>query len=275
MPIPDAIRRFAEEPEPHIKEAPPPTRRVTRPSHVLILSPSPNQAIVSAVRTTEAELDATIADVRAELRQSSFTGCVWTIGPSCRPTNLRELLVARGFRPATRPPFEAVTTAMALAVPPPPARGGAEARVVKDFDEYVQALRIALAAFGESEEESAAWIAAAPKLWEHSRAARKTLLGFVDGEPVGFAFVVPTDAGIILGGSGVLEGFRGRGVYRALVDARWKIAVELGTPALTIHAGAMSRPILERCGFETICEVEQLDDVVFWNEQQPGVKLSA
>jgi GNAT superfamily N-acetyltransferase len=53
---------------------------------------------------------------------------------------------------------------------------------------------------------------------------------------------------------------RGRGVYRALVRARWDDAVALGTPALCVHAGAMSRPILERRGFTCIGEVDVLGD---------------
>jgi GNAT superfamily N-acetyltransferase len=268
MPIPETTRRFAEEPEPLIEHAPAPTKRIRAPTFTAILSPSPNQAIVSAVRTTVEGLDATIAEVRAELRAASYTGCVWSIGPSCRPEGLRELLLARGFVPATRPPFEAELTAMALASPPPPPRPGVEARVVRDYEEYVLALRIALKAFGESEEESAAWLAAAPTMWADGFAARLTHLAFLDGLPVGFGFVVPTPAGIILGGSGVVPESRGKGAYRALISARWNVAVELGTPALTIHAGAMSRPILERCGFETICRIDHLDDRPLWNETE-------
>jgi hypothetical protein len=33
------------------------------------------------------------------------------------------------------------------------------------------------------------------------------------------------------------------------VLARWDLAVERGTPALTVQAGRMSRPICERMGF--------------------------
>ena len=39
-------------------------------------------------------------------------------------------------------------------------------------------------------------------------------------------------------------------MYRALVRARWDDAVAAGQPALVVHAGAMSRPILERLGFQ-------------------------
>jgi GNAT superfamily N-acetyltransferase len=65
---------------------------------------------------------------------------------------------------------------------------------------------------------------------------------------------------VLLGGGAVLPQYRGRGVYRALVASRWEAAVEMGKPALTVHAGAMSRPILERCGFEEVCRVEVLAD---------------
>jgi hypothetical protein len=48
---------------------------------------------------------------------------------------------------------------------------------------------------------------------------------------------------------------RRRGVYRALVAERWREAVARDTPALTVQAGAMSRPILEKLGFITVAEV--------------------
>jgi predicted acetyltransferase len=59
---------------------------------------------------------------------------------------------------------------------------------------------------------------------------------------------------------GVLAEARGRGAYRALVRARWEDAVEAGQPALVVHAGAMSRPILERLGFQVAAEQEVLLD---------------
>jgi GNAT superfamily N-acetyltransferase len=59
-------------------------------------------------------------------------------------------------------------------------------------------------------------------------------------------------SGINLSGSSVLPAARGRGVYRALVAARWDEAVERHLPALTVQAGVMSAPILERLGFESV-----------------------
>jgi hypothetical protein len=74
------------------------------------------------------------------------------------------------------------------------------------------------------------------------------------------ANAVFADAGVMLLGGGVLPEARGRGCYQALVEARWDDAVERGTPALVVQAGAMSRPILERLGFQRIATLRVLVD---------------
>jgi predicted GNAT superfamily acetyltransferase len=58
----------------------------------------------------------------------------------------------------------------------------------------------------------------------------------------------------------VAKAARGRGVYRALVRARWDVAVARGTPALVVQAGTMSQPILERLGFRTVCTIRLFVD---------------
>lgn len=257
--ISDPIRRFAEEPDPELSEPPLPVRRIVRPAFTLMLSPSPTLSQVVSVRTTAADLDATIADVRALLRDAGYTVNVWEVGPSCRPEGLAVMLKERGFAPATRPPFEPVSTVMALVTSPPPftAEAGVEARLVQSVDEYVMVLRIAMEVFKQSENATRDWIAAAPALWRHYRF---THLAFLDGQPVGFGFSSVGPVGVMLGGAGVLQVARGRGVYRALLAARWAEAAKMGKPALVVHAGMMSRPILEQCGFEVVCQLEVLAD---------------
>jgi hypothetical protein len=61
-------------------------------------------------------------------------------------------------------------------------------------------------------------------------------------------------------GGAVLERARRRGVYRSLVWARWDDAVARGTPALTVQAGKMSLPILERLGFVRVARAHVLLD---------------
>jgi len=59
------------------------------------------------------------------------------------------------------------------------------------------------------------------------------------------------DAGVALMGGAVLPAVRGRGVYRALVHARWEHAVARGTPLLVVQAGRMSAPVLTGLGFRS------------------------
>ena len=258
----DALRSFAEEPAPVISEPPVPSRRVATPRFTIEMAPVPSQSVTSCLRSTLADLDATIAEVRATVRGAGFTGNVWQVGPSCRPEGLPELLRQRGFVPTTRPPYEAALTVMVLTSPPPPRSSSIEARLCANLDEYVQALRVAMAAFNESEEEAAGWLAAAPAFWaDQDGVWRFTHIAYLDGRPAGFGFCASSPAGVLLGGSGVMPEARGRGVYRAILDARWKRAVKLDRPGLVVHAGVMSKHILERCGFKPLCDLEMLEDV--------------
>ncbi len=255
------VRRFAEEPNSELSEPLPPEARVQTPQFCLGMAGSRTQSTVSRVRTTEARLDETIAAVRAMLRERGYTGVTWFVGPSCEPHGLTELLLSRGFLRATEPPFEPQAEAMALVQTPPPPPDGVEARLCRDYDEYLEALRIAMVTFEVPEEGVAGWMAAAPALWpQQDGINRMTLIAHIDGRPAGFGFAAGGPRGLLMCGSGVLAEARGRGAYRALVAARWKIAVGLNTPALVIHAGAMSLPVVERCGFERVCRIEVLVD---------------
>ncbi|MYS42540.1 GNAT family N-acetyltransferase, partial [Streptomyces sp. SID5998] len=55
-----------------------------------------------------------------------------------------------------------------------------------------------------------------------------------------------------LWGGGTVAGWRGRGVYRALVAHRARIAADRGYRHLHVDASAQSRPILERLGFAAL-----------------------
>ena len=72
---------------------------------------------------------------------------------------------------------------------------------------------------------------------------------------------VPSQRGAYLIAGAVAPWARGRGLYRALVRARWELAVERGTPALVTQADPKtSYPILERVGFEDVCRIRRLED---------------
>jgi hypothetical protein len=55
-----------------------------------------------------------------------------------------------------------------------------------------------------------------------------------------------------LWGGGTVEEWRGKGIYRALVKERARIAAGMGVRFVQVDASPMSRPILERLGFRGV-----------------------
>ncbi len=77
---------------------------------------------------------------------------------------------------------------------------------------------------------------------------------YADEKPVGVAWIYfanESQFGGLWGGS-TLEGYRERGIYTAIVAARAQEAKARGIKYLTVDAMPMSRPILEKRGFQTI-----------------------
>ena len=109
------------------------------------------------------------------------------------------------------------------------------------------------------EEDAATARAAAER--QHAQDLRtettRTFMAFVDGEPAAATFLPEV---VVMNGGATVEHLRGRGAYRALVAARFAEGVRRGTPALLTQAGAMSRPILARLGFEPVARVRILID---------------
>lgn len=56
-----------------------------------------------------------------------------------------------------------------------------------------------------------------------------------------------------LWGGGTVAAWRGRGIYRALIAHRARIAAESGVRYLQVDASSQSRPILRRLGFAPLC----------------------
>ncbi|WGP13640.1 GNAT family N-acetyltransferase [Streptomyces sp. SH5] len=80
------------------------------------------------------------------------------------------------------------------------------------------------------------------------------LVASADGEPVSSARMelYPGTAFAGLWGGGTVAEWRGRGVYRALVAYRARIAAERGYRFLQVDATDMSAPILARLGFTAL-----------------------
>jgi len=82
-------------------------------------------------------------------------------------------------------------------------------------------------------------------------------VAYCDGQPAAAAGAVMFARSVYLIGGVTLERFRGRGMYRALVERRLADASRHGIMLATSHARAeTSAPILEKLGFETLCHYD-------------------
>jgi GNAT superfamily N-acetyltransferase len=217
----------------------------------LCIVQGPTWAAVSDIHTND--VDAAIAKARALVPAEKKP--IWWISPSCEPGDLYEQLQARGFvTPADRADWLYAMTSTTA----PPESPGVEVRLVETYEEFLTATEVAWEGFGISEERRAREREHLETMFEGRLA---TFVAYVDGEAVGVGRSVYSDRGVFLVGGAVLEHARGRGVYRALVRARWDDAVERGTPGMIVEAMPdTSYPILKRIGFEEVCIIRRLED---------------
>ncbi len=260
--IPDDVRRQAL--HPFLTLPPVPGFRVVEGTHVCaILHQFPYaQPVEPSDGLTVTDLDAAIDEARTLVREHGRELLVWQTGPE-HPW-LADALAERGLRNEDCPGFESIENAMALLDLSADADGeDVEIDVVESFDAFADSTRVESAAFDLPPEGRAELEAALEERFAEYTTPGNPLRRWnarFQRHVVGTATAVLGDSGVNLFGGGVLAEARGRGVYRALVNARWKLAVERGTPALTVQAGRMSRPVLERLGFEFIAQMPMYVD---------------
>ena len=180
----------------------------------------------------------------------------WWLGPSARPVDLAERLAATGFLP--HPAY----TAMVL-TSTPHARAvddsAVEIRAIEDRDGLRHMLEIDAAVWSYPREDMEVVLADLDNRWQHYQAEpwRTVFLAYLDGAACAYGTLVMTDsgAGALLGGSTLVQA-RGRGLYRALVQARWDAAMSAGADGVVVQASAMSRPVLTGLGFKSVATVE-------------------
>jgi len=183
------------------------------------------------------EVDEVIEEVRSLLRARGRGSTQWEIGSAAKPRDLVDLLLQRGFV-RDKEPF---AVALVLKTEPPPPHPGIVSRRVETFEEYVAANEVQLEVFGTPKDEAEEYRETLAERWRES----PTIM-----------HAAWCEGAIVSAGRCA----RGRGAYRAVLRARWDEAVARGTPALFTQAGAMSRAILERLGFERVGHVHMLLD---------------
>ena len=200
------------------------------------------------------QIDDTLEEVRTLLRERDRTSTQWEVGSSATPPDLVDRLLERGLVRDKEP----YAVALVLTTPPPAPPPELRARSVETFEDYAAANAVQWEAFEMSEAEVEEGRALLEERWRERVNVMHAV--WLEGEIVCAGTSAPTEHGLLLYGGATVPRARGRGAYRALLRARWDDAVARGTPALITQGGSMSRPILERAGFERVGEVHMLRD---------------
>jgi GNAT superfamily N-acetyltransferase len=205
----------------------------------------PLRAAVHRIRLGDVE--AAVAWTRNEGQRRGVRTVEWWAGWHAQPANLGERLLALGLAPDDPP----VLTGMTCETEPPPGPPEAEVRLIETVDEQLTALEIDWDVWRVPAGERVKRREIERGRFEALRAVSQHYAAYLDGQLMGFGRGEFMDAGIALMGGAVRPEARGRGLYRALVHARWQHAVRRGTPLLVVQAGPMSEPILTGLGFES------------------------
>src|SRR6185437_4704809 len=154
-----------------------------------------------------------------------------------------------------------VLTGMTCAAEPP-ASPQIELRRIETPEQYLEAIAVDWEVWDvpETERVERRATAAASFTEDMSSGVAHHWAAFDDGRAVGFGRALDMEDGVALMGGAVLPEARGRGVYRALVHARWLHAAARGTPLLVVQAGPMSAPALDGLGFERHGEIHLFSD---------------
>jgi GNAT superfamily N-acetyltransferase len=205
-------------------------------------------------------LDAANADRAIEDEIAFFCadgrGFEWKLYGHDRPADLAARLEAHGFAEDE----EGTLLAFDLAASPWPgdAPAGVEFRAVVGPEGARDILPVLNEVWGEDHAWKADELAEALRRGAAAgeRAVALTI-AYADGRPVAASwinFYGSLPFATLWGGS-TLQAYRGRGIYRHLVQVRAAQARERGVKFLTVDAGAESRPILERLGFEPLSDI--------------------
>jgi GNAT superfamily N-acetyltransferase len=211
--------------------------------------PGPNSA--AWIRCGVAEAEDVVAEVRAIFAARRLP-LMWILDPETEPGDFGDRLLSLGAATEPHAPDVAVMVLPVDAdLEAPPVAGLVIHDALASAELFRQADAVNAEAFhaaardpGPQERRRANQLAAGN---------RRLLLATVDGEPAGSAgMTLHPPAGAIINGGAVRQRFRGRGVYRALVAERLRMAQEAGVAGLQVWGGHMSAPILEKLGFEKV-----------------------
>ena len=227
-------------------------QRIVDPRFVVYLGAGsdPHFTVVQRLRIAAGQVAEVVDTVRDLLLARGRRGATWEVSPAAQPAGVADELLRLGMQPDPR---ESEVAGMVLGQPPELA---VPADITVERVESAARLRqvqvIFSGCFGtplpdEDPRQAFARYQASPT-W-------RSYIALKDRSPIAAADATLTSEAVVLSGGATLPALRRRGAYRALIAARWRDAVERGTPVLITQAGRMSRPILARLGFSVVAQV--------------------
>jgi GNAT superfamily N-acetyltransferase len=192
-----------------------------------------------------AELDAVIARQR-DFFAARGQSVEWKTWGHDRPADLPDRLEAAGFSSEGR---ETVLIGLAEEMKGPVHLDGIVLRETREEADLYRLAATATEVFGQDRTWLADYL-----IEKKDDPDTVVVIAEADGQVVSSARleIVPgTEFGGLWGG-GTLAAWRGRGIYRALVAHRARVALARGIKYLQVDATEDSRPILERLGFTVV-----------------------
>jgi GNAT superfamily N-acetyltransferase len=169
----------------------------------------------------------------------------WKLHGHDLPADLPERLVAAGFEPDET---ETVVIARVESLGfEPSLPGGVVVREITERPDFDRIARMEEAVWGDDH----SWLDHLATERETDPEGLRVFVAEAGGTVVSagwIRFPSGTEFGTLWGGATLSE-WRGRGIYRALVAERARLAAERGRRYIETDASADSRPILERLGF--------------------------
>jgi GNAT superfamily N-acetyltransferase len=207
---------------------------------------------VVAAHLSEEELDRAIAQVEARLNAAQVPG-TWHLGPSMRPADLGERLVARGWQHDGGDLGMAVQLDRLPELEQPAGCSIKQVESAADLDEW----RVTLGSgFGAGPEE-ADWAAEVfARLGYSGEAPWRHFIAYLDGQAVGVStlFLTPGHAGIYF--VFTRPEARRKGIGAALTVHALAVGREQGAKIGVLGSSEMGQAVYARIGFQVYCTIE-------------------
>jgi GNAT superfamily N-acetyltransferase len=169
---------------------------------------------------------------------------MWRVFDHDTPSNLENILEDEGFEK-----IDSVTLVVLTIDDYEPEKTELDVRELSEASQLQDFISVTESAFAEPSKvdiEHHARLLAYPNF--------KYYVAYSDNRPVASArFEIPDQSrfGLFFGGCVVPE-YRGKGFYKALVNARFTEAKKMGLKYISTEARVSSRPILEKLGFKAL-----------------------